>query len=352
MVPNKTLSSGLIILLAGGAIVSASSFASAASIDDKQTGAQHTSNNENFATAEPNAGVPFASLMSVDSGRGKPRPAPPPSLPLASQPISQENGRVEATLNRMNGQISDRLKGLSIGDGDLKPTKLSPSDKTLIDQLTEEEKQIKLLDARKRRLKVAIETWAEAFDPHKEQAAAGETIDAKKGMGESQSQGSDHGNADNDHDLETLKSEIASLKQSLETANKGSVGIKSQQQDPYPVVTSTNATYDGGMEANILVPYSGEMKVSTGDMVQDGVTINSISGKTVTIKDSHSGRIIPLAWGDSVPKERPAPETSENNDKASSQSTGGNRTSKKTHTQNNHAYQPSLAPPLAPPFNG
>ncbi|GBQ85332.1 hypothetical protein AA14337_3045 [Acetobacter malorum DSM 14337] len=258
-----------------------------------------------FATARPNAGVPFGSMMTAEGKNGRTVAAPPPDLPLASEPMSQEDGRVQATFDRMNDQISDRLKGLAIGNGNLKPAKITNKEAGIVDQLSDEEVQIKLLDARNRHLAAAIKAWSTAYDPHKEQIAANEKIEQKGKDGTKSATGNSSGATErgtSNSEMEQLREEIESMKAQSQKADPP----QKPPQDPYPVVTETSADFNGRMTADILVPYEGALdNVGVGDVVQEGVTIASISEKVVTVKDARTGHIVPLSWGNQVPKTRP-----------------------------------------------
>jgi type IV pilus biogenesis protein PilP len=237
--------------------------------------------------------LPFPSMADKD-GDAKKQIKPPPG-----QPLSLQSKKIEADMKRLENQVNTRLSQMRVGastdenQAGASPAglsaspgsgKLSPPNtsgyRDELDELAEEERQIRLLQLKQERASLAMKLWNTLYDP-REFVNGGLVRPVEK----SEKSGEDG------------KKEVA------KTAPAPLPVLAPQPVDtpslPYPKVLEISGT-GGDLQATLLVPYLGEMNVAKGTVLPGGRRVEEVSSRGVMVNDPTAG-IVPLGYGDSVP---------------------------------------------------
>ena len=242
-----------------------------------------------------------------------------PEIPLASRPMSLDSAQTDAKLNQMGAQVDQRLQGLSIGQGPMSGPDVTPY-KSELDQMSDEQRQMRLLRLKQEHAKLAMDLWSITFDPRREDAAAraaadkngtapaasGSTAAGAPVPGSPAAVAADKAAADKaaaDKAATTATTAAASASASAAAAQ---AAAGPSAPEPFPKVLSitgqlpTPGHRDGMLKATLLVPYVGEVNAVVGTQLPGKRRVSSISAEGVSVSDPRLGTV-PLGYGDSVP---------------------------------------------------
>lgn len=235
---------------------------------------------EQNKAATPGAGVPFPSMLTKDGGDK-------PEKPFSGQRMSLDDKSIDKDMHQLDGQVDNRLRDLTIGDGKMSPPDVSKYHGEL-DEISEQQRQIRLLQLKQERATLAMKLWETLYDPRKEEKDAG-----KSGK-----------------DAEAKKNESAQIEPvkpppvPQQPAQGGEAMQAMRNSLPFPKVVEIFGT-NRSLTGVLLVPYIGEMNVVPGTVLPGGRRVVRITTDGVFVSDPTLGTV-PLGYGDSVPLSPPA----------------------------------------------
>jgi hypothetical protein len=239
------------------------------------------------AMPQPGApGVPFPAVLGIQQSN---RSGPP--IPLASEPMSLDQAKTDATLAQMGSQVDKRLQGLSAGQGAMDSPDTTPY-RSELEQMQEEQHQLRILRLKQEHADLAMKLWATTFDPRREDAAA-------KAAGGPAQQNAPAA-------IGTAAQAAVGSKEAADAA-AAAAAAKPVEPDaqPFPKVVSisgqaaTRGHNDGSLKANLLVPYVGEVTAVVGTQLPGKRRVSAITPDGVSVSDPKLGTV-PLGYGDSV----------------------------------------------------
>jgi type IV pilus biogenesis protein PilP len=233
-------------------------------------------------------GVPFPSMVPAapvaqqSSGPGQVAHGTAPQnkgpvVPLSTQSMGIDERQVESGIDRAQTQSERRLDNMRLGDGHMSLPDVG-SYKNILDRISENQRQILLLQSEQQKADMAMKLWSTTFDPRREEAAAkGEDSDSKKAE--------EAAKAEAAHAADVKRNEASTINQ--------------PPMIPFPRIYSIGGI-PGHYRVTLLIPYQGEVDAYVGMGLPGGRHIKSITGSSVMVFDPKIGEVT-LGFGDSVP---------------------------------------------------
>lgn len=276
-------------------------------------------NSDAFVGMPPSVGVenqtetggnilPFPALGAKDDARARPKPPP-------GAAVSLQNKKAEEDMRRLDEQVNSRLSEMTIGNppnmergtggadtstnsaglrpgsGNLSAPNLAPY-KSELDEMSEEERQIRLLQLKQEHADLAMKLWSTLYDPR-------EFIDGRPVPPPAPAK--DKAGADEDKNKKKAENEPPPAKAAPQPENPENFGSAAL---PYPKILEISGA-GGKLQATLLVPYLGEMIVTKGAVLPGGRQVSRIDEQGVLVNDPKAGDV-PLGYGDSVPLSPPS----------------------------------------------